>query len=272
MDQQTDAPEGLGPSPVPPKLALSNEVRASLQAVRVAQEAARVRARQQTLTTRVWFAAAVAMLAAVGFTLAPRVARWRHGRVHAAPAALPAPTPAELTVSPTPPPVPAAAMVTPKATALPEAAPTPAPAPTTAIAPAAAPVPARRADVPESGCDTALIRSAPWRLSPEACAPVFDANPTDPRLALAIAHAEHVRGHFTESSQWAARALTLDPAMAEAYVLIARAHIQSGQQEEARTAYRRYLELAPRGWHKVEARTALDRVDAKAPVSPPAAR
>src|SRR4029079_18441672 len=95
MDHQTDAPEGLGPSPVPPKLVLSNEVRASLQAVRVAQDAARVGARQQTLTTRVWFAASLAMLAAVGFTLAPRVARWRHGGVHAAPAAHPATTASE---------------------------------------------------------------------------------------------------------------------------------------------------------------------------------
>jgi tetratricopeptide (TPR) repeat protein len=272
MDHQTDAPEGLGPSPVPPKLVLSNEVRASLQAVRVAQDAARVRARQQTLTTRVWFAASLAMLAAVGFTLAPRVARWRHGGVHAAPAAHPATTASERTAPSTPTPVTAVATMAAKAAASPEVAPTPGPAPTTAIAPAAAPALAQHAAAPESGCDTALIRSAPWRLSPEACAPVFDANPTDPRLALAIAHAEHVRGHFTESAQWATRALTLDPAMAEAYVLIARADVESGRQAEARAAYQRYLELAPRGWHKAEARTALERAVKTAPAASPGAR
>jgi hypothetical protein len=265
MDQQTDAPEGLGPSPVPPKLVLSNEVRASLEAVRVAQEAARVRARQQTLTTRVWFAATVAMLAAAGFALAPRVARWRHGRVQAAPVARPAPTPAELTVSPTPPPGPAAAVAPPKA-AVPEVAPTP----KTAPSPAAAPAPEPRSAAADSGCDTALIRSAPWRLSPEACTRVFETNPNDARLALAIGHAEHVRGHLAESAQWAARALALDPATAEAYVLIARAHADSGQQEEARAAYRRYLELAPRGWHKAEARSAIDRADKTTPPAPPA--
>jgi len=40
-------------------------------------------------------------------------------------------------------------------------------------------------------------------------------------------------------------------------VLIARGEMKSGRSDEARTAYRRYLELAPRGWHQGEARAAL---------------
>jgi hypothetical protein len=40
-------------------------------------------------------------------------------------------------------------------------------------------------------------------------------------------------------------------------VIIARADKENGRPEDARTAYRRYLELAPRGWHRAEARAAL---------------
>jgi len=43
-------------------------------------------------------------------------------------------------------------------------------------------------------------------------------------------------------------------ASAEAYVLIARADAEAGRQDDARAAYARYLELAPRGWHQAEAR------------------
>ena len=130
-------------------------------------------------------------------------------------------------------------------------------------APALSPIPAqakaRNAGASDQACDTGLIRSAPWRLSPEACARAFDADPTNARLALAIAHAEHVRGHFDEAAQWAKRALALDPKAAEAYVLIARADVHGGRGEDAATAYRRYLELAPRGWHKAEARAGVQR-------------
>ena len=52
----------------------------------------------------------------------------------------------------------------------------------------------------------------------------------------------------------------------------ARAEIASGRHEEARTAYRRYLELAPRGWHKAEARAAVDAAGTTAQRSPAAKR
>ncbi|HVV53032.1 MAG TPA: hypothetical protein VHO06_25455, partial [Polyangia bacterium] len=99
--------------------------------------------------------------------------------------------------------------------------------------------------------------SAPWRLSPEACARAFSADPSNAALALGVAQAEHARGHLDEAAQWAKRALALDPKAAEAYVLIARADLNDGRREDAGAAYRRYLELAPRGWHHAEARRAL---------------
>ena len=109
----------------------------------------------------------------------------------------------------------------------------------------------------DPGCDTSAVRTAAWRLSPEACARAFDADPTNAALALAVGQAEHARGRLTEAAQWAKRALALDPKAAEAYVLVARADLENGRREDAGAAYRHYLELAPRGWHHAEARRAL---------------
>src|SRR5690349_16854523 len=101
MMEQTDSATATGPElpVVPPRLALSDEVRASLAAIRVAQEAARARARRQTVQTRFWFATSVAIVAASAFAFGPRVVRWRHGRAQAAvmaPAAPEAAPPAPL--------------------------------------------------------------------------------------------------------------------------------------------------------------------------------
>jgi tetratricopeptide (TPR) repeat protein len=262
---------------MPVKLALSNEVRASLEAVRVAKEAARVRARQQTLRARLWFVAAVAGLAGIGFAVAPRVGRWRQARAHtAAPAA--AARPAPITVErAAPPPRPE-----PPSAAAPAPAPAfaPAPAPIAAL-PAATATPARALPAVAAGtkapdvaarddetCDMALVRGARWRVSPEACARAFEADPRDANLALAIAHAHHVRGNAAETLQWAQRALAIDAGVAEAYVLIGRVEAAAGRDDDARAAYRRYLELAPRGWHKAEARAAAKHDPAAAPADP----
>jgi tetratricopeptide (TPR) repeat protein len=224
-----DQPDLSTPASVPIlslRLALSDEARASLEAVRQAQEAARQRNRQQTRRTRLWFVTAIAGLAVAAGGAGPRLARWWHGSPAVA-ATAPAPAPS-----------------------LPVAAP---PAEPTLAAQAAAPA---AAAAPDEGCDTTAVRTAPWRLSPEACARAFAAHPTDAALALAVAHAEHARGHLDDAAQWARRALALDPNEAEAYVMIARADVAGGRREAARAAYRRYLELAPRGWHRAEARRA----------------
>ena len=117
----------------------------------------------------------------------------------------------------------------------------------------------------DEGCDTSLIKTAPWRLSPQACALAFESDSTNASLALAIAHAEHGNSRFAEAAQWAKRALALDPTAAEAYVMIARADAKDGRRDDARAAYQRYLELAPRGWHAAEARAAVRRMHAAAP-------
>ncbi|HVT06701.1 MAG TPA: hypothetical protein VHO67_04565, partial [Polyangia bacterium] len=67
------------------KLSLSEEARASLEAVRAAQEVARRHARQQTRRARLWFLTVVGGVA-VAAVFGPRVARGWQGR--GAPAAV----------------------------------------------------------------------------------------------------------------------------------------------------------------------------------------
>jgi tetratricopeptide (TPR) repeat protein len=200
---------------------------------------------------RVWFAVLLggAALAAVNF--APRIARWRHARQQTGTAAHPtlvASAAASAPIAPASSAPAAASLIAPPARSATE----PAPAAT-----AAAQAKARGAVAPVEGCDTSLIRTAPWRLSPEACARAFEADPTNAPLALAIAHAEHGNGRLAVAAQWANRALALDPNAAEAYVMIGRADAKDGRHDDARAAYRHYLELAPRGWHAAEARAAV---------------
>lgn len=275
MIDQADVPAATSVTIATAGRVLSGEVRASLQAVREAQELARLQARRQTKLARLWFAAAVGVVVAGAFTVGPRLARWRRAPAPtraaatvssptvATPAAVAPTTAPPAAAAPTAaPPEPAAPTLAPPAPAAPTLAP---PAAATTVAHAAAPsVEAegrereRRAD-----CDPGFIRKAPWLLSPEACARAFAADSSNASLALAIAHAEHVRGRLAEGATWAKRALALDPKAAEAYVLIARAEMGDGHAEEARAAYRRYLDVAPHGWHRTEARTGVRRTGAK---------
>jgi tetratricopeptide (TPR) repeat protein len=245
------------------KLPLSEQARASLESVRVAQEAARTRARRQTLYARIWLLMSMGAIALAVFNFGPRVvSRWRDPRVQAAtlPAATPQAAAPQAAIAAQPSPVaapPAAAVAAPTSAAPVEPARAPAPVAAAAEARAGA-----RAGALDEECDTALIRSAPWRLSAAACARAFEAAPGDATLALAIAHAEHAHGTPAGAAQWAKRALALAPDAAEAHVILGRASMRMGQHEDARAAYTRYLELAPRGWHQTEARTALRRARA----------
>jgi tetratricopeptide (TPR) repeat protein len=244
MIEQASAP-AISVTIVSTGRALSNEVRASLEAVREAEEGARLRARRQTRHTRLWFLATVGAVVAAGFAFGPRVVHRKH--------------------------VPATAAATHSTADRPAAAPAPlAPAATSQVAgmaaeapladpplPSVAPQASRGEAVAGEGCDSALISKTPWLLSPEACVRAFEADSANAALALAIAHASYVRGRAADTATWANRALTLDPKAAEAYVLLARAAKATGNQDDSLEAYRHYLDLAPRGWHQTEARKAL---------------
>jgi len=249
MLEQPETGEDRGVAIVSLKLALSQEARASLAAVRVAQESAHKRARRQTMETRLGVALLLGAAALGAVASGPRLARWRQSRAQAVQAVRTSP-PAPETAAPIAPPAIAVASADDPASA----------APTTPVAAAPIAAPAKETDsgMPTEGCDTSNRRGL-WRRSPEACARAFAADPKNASLALAVAQAEHAHARFDEAAQWAKRALALDPSAAEAYVIIARAEVANGRDEEARAAYQRYLELAPRGWHKAEARTALRR-------------
>src|SRR4051812_47836984 len=279
MLEQAETGEGRGVAIVSLKLALSQEARQSLAAVRVAQESAQRRARRQTMQARMGVVLLAGAVVAGAISWGPRLAQWRRSRVHVAkalptpartstpssmqtskPASTVAPKPA-VVAAPTAPvvhPASAAQLVIARPAAIVQA---PAPSVPLAVPLAAAVVaPEKAADggVPAEGCDTSTRRGL-WRRSPEACARAFAADPKNASLALAVAQAEHAHARLDEAAQWAKRALALDPNAAEAYIIIAHADTESGRADDARAAYQRYLEVAPRGWHKAEARAALRR-------------
>lgn len=127
------------------------------------------------------------------------------------------------------------------------AAAAPAPDKTTAAAPGV---------VVETGeCDAAFA-SRHWKAAAGSCAQAFDAAP-DAGLALKVAHANYARGKLPDALTWARRAVEMDASAAEAYVIIGAAEQNAGRTEAAATAYRRYLQLAPRGWHARDVRAIL---------------
>src|SRR3954471_14032766 len=82
MEQSDVSVEVRIPFP-PPGRGLSPEVRASLEAVRVAQVGARQRARRQTMKARIWFTIVMGAIGFAAVAVAPRLARIRHPGPHA---------------------------------------------------------------------------------------------------------------------------------------------------------------------------------------------
>jgi Flp pilus assembly protein TadD len=62
-----------------------------------------------------------------------------------------------------------------------------------------------------------------------------------------IARLELDRGRFAEAEALATKILALDPQRPEAYLYLGNAEEGTGKPDAARTAYRKYLELAPNG-------------------------
>jgi hypothetical protein len=222
-----------------------HELRASLEAVRSAQAAARARTRRETRWARAITAGALMAVAVTGWAAAHRAPRARAVATGATVAA-----------------------------AAPQVA-TPQPAPPIVLPPLEAP----RADRPvpseglalgersgaavagESGGQIALCDAAfeqrNWSAIASTCAAAFGARPGESALAMRVAQAQHRRGHLATAADWARKALVLDANIPEAFVIVARAEVGAGHARAAADAYRRYLTLAPRGWHAAEARRAL---------------
>jgi hypothetical protein len=228
-------------------------MRASLSAVRAAQDEARARNRRETLKARLLVVTAVVTFAvglvatrtraarkvasgppAAAATIAPAAAR------PAAPLAAPSPA------------TPTAESSARAALAAPPEAPPLAPAEPAAAGDAAASAGAI------AECEL-LCKRHRWRDAAVPCAAAVKARPFDASLVLGLAQSEHAQNHLAEAGAWAGRAIALDSTLAEAFVIRAHAEARVGNRGAAGEDFRRYLALAPRGWHAREARAALRR-------------
>jgi tetratricopeptide (TPR) repeat protein len=116
---------------------------------------------------------------------------------------------------------------------------------TTATAAPAAPAPAASNEL-EQACHSAFDRKN-YKDVLDSCGRAFDARPDAADLAALVAESEINRGRAASSLTWARKALAIDPNLADAYAFVGTAEQQAGHAQAAKTAYLRYLELAPSG-------------------------
>jgi Flp pilus assembly protein TadD len=218
----------------------SEEVRASLAAIQAARTAAEQRMQRDSFRIRALTMIALALIAVGSFALAGHLRARHHAAAAKAAAAAIAPAlPAPAPESPAPAPV-----------AVAEAAP--------ANDEVSTVTPAARSVSPDAlpACLDAYERHR-WHAAAAACADAFTADAHDASLALKVAQAQHARAHYADAGDWARRALALEDADPEAFVILAHAERRAGHPMAARNAYHQYLLLAPHGWHAGEARAAL---------------
>jgi Tfp pilus assembly protein PilF len=73
-----------------------------------------------------------------------------------------------------------------------------------------------------------------------------------------LAHAELNRGRLSQANELATKAVAINANLADAYVIIGGVHQDSGRNREAKAAYRRYLQLAPKGRYADELRSIVN--------------
>jgi hypothetical protein len=175
----------------------------------------------------------------------------------------------------------AAPAAAPPAVAAPTAAP-PAAAPPTVAAPAAAPpaVAAPTAAPPAVAAATpgAALRPANDQAANEAtlcreglqkkqskaivgsCTTGLELDASLAPSVLKWAKAEFERGRTVVAANMARKIIQInpaDPSLADAYVIVGTAEQESSRASAAKVAYRRYLDLAPRGYYANDVRSAL---------------
>jgi tetratricopeptide (TPR) repeat protein len=231
---------------------LPDEVLASLEAVKAAQLAARERARRERW--QAWaMVAGIAAAATLGvFVLRPRLRGGRTVSAAPAPGATAGPAIAAAPAPQLPAPAePARTAASPIGLLAARVAELP-----SMKTPAAVPATGRAAEAELDTCRDSYAGKR-WRSAAEACAIAFASRPGDARLALKVAEAQYARDHLTEAREWADRTLALDGRQADALAILAHSEQRTGDTEAAARAFRRYLALAPRGWHSAEARAVL---------------
>lgn len=156
------------------------------------------------------------------------------------PAQAPAPV-AALSPAPLPPATPAELSV-------------PAPATVAAAAVPAEVEPGTSAEV--DACQAAFARNRRKDVL-SSCGRAFAANPQSTAIAVMLAKTEFDRGRFRPALDWARKAVALDESQADAYVFLGGAEQALGHTAAAKTAYQRYLTLAPRGRYAGDVRAVV---------------
>jgi len=158
------------------------------------------------------------------------------------------------------PPAPTGAAPTPQGATTPQTA-APAEAPAPPAKSAAAAVPTKTAPAADFARQLATCRSQflrdRIRDAATTCAAALEANPSSADALTMMAHVELNRGHLARANDLAQKSIAIDPNQADAYVIIGGVHQDSGRNAQAKSSYRRYLQLAPHGRYAAEVRSIV---------------
>lgn len=172
----------------------------------------------------------------------------------------PAPTPAAPppSVPAIPAPVPVAAPLPPAAPALVAAAPEPqataepAPEPEQAAPPSTGAAEAQNVE----DCRQALKRRDA-KLVNANCETALAADPSLAKPLLSFAKAQFDKGKSAQAAVWARKIVQVNGSLADAYLIMGAAEQEARHPAAAKTAYQRYLELAPKGPYADDVRSSL---------------
>ena len=114
-----------------------------------------------------------------------------------------------------------------------------------------------QANEPVSQCRSNLEKHQTSAI-PVTCAEAIDLDATLAKPLLAWALSEFQHGRTRGMATWAHRIINVDPTLADAYLILGVAEQDSGRTASARRAYKRYLELSPRGAYAGDVRSALN--------------
>lgn len=89
------------------------------------------------------------------------------------------------------------------------------------------------------------------------CSTAFEEDATNADAAVAVAKVEFDRGRFAQAYAWSKKAISVNPASADAYVFAGGAEQNQGHGKAAKEAYLHYLRLAPSGRYASEIRTIV---------------
>jgi hypothetical protein len=128
-----------------------------------------------------------------------------------------------------------------------------------ASATAEAKVAGKAADLSNSTVDACreAVKKRDAKAVSAACEAALEVDATLARPLLAFAKVQFERGKSGVGATWARKVLHVDNTLADAYLIVGAAEQEARRPSAARTAYQRYLELAPRGPYANDIRSTL---------------